>query len=196
MVDLISTCKQCSSKNIDYKETEYEIGYYCNDCDIIFTEKKQFDGCCGFPNIQTMQVATANGFSYRNICQNCFTTILVIKKTDKPIGKIINISLDDLNKNKFLINKNSIYSELLNIKTNNQQNKKNAFWINYKEYLKSERWQNKRLKVLERDKYLCQACLRNKATQAHHLTYERVFDEPLFDLISICTPCHEKLHNK
>ena len=36
----------------------------------------------------------------------------------------------------------------------------------------------------------------NNATQAHHLIYERVFDEPLFDLISICTPFHEKLHNK
>jgi len=194
MVTLISECKHCQSDKIHYKENEFETGYYCQNCDIIHVEKKQFEGCCNYVDIQTMQVATANGFSYRNICQNCYSTIATIKKTDKPIGKLIDISLDELNNRKYGTNKNIIYGELLNLKNEFNKNKESAFWLSYSEYLKSDKWQLKRKKVLERDKYICQACLTNKAEQAHHLTYKNVFDEPLFQLTSVCIRCHDKLH--
>jgi 5-methylcytosine-specific restriction endonuclease McrA len=92
----------------------------------------------------------------------------------------------------------NLWSFFQKIKSDNwvksQHDKVSNWWLMYKEYLKTDKWQNKRAKVLERDKYLCQACLVNKATQVHHLTYEEVTDEPMFDLISICSPCHEKLH--
>lgn len=65
----------------------------------------------------------------------------------------------------------------------------------YDEYLSTPEWDARRRKVLERDGYLCQACRVNRATQAHHLTYDRVGHEPLFDLIAICTECHAALHN-
>jgi len=67
----------------------------------------------------------------------------------------------------------------------------------YNRYIKrSDRWQKKREAVLERDSYTCQACLHRKATEVHHLTYENIGDEPLFDLVAICGPCHQKLHNR
>ncbi len=71
-------------------------------------------------------------------------------------------------------------------------------WLNekYKPYLQSFKWIKKRDLVLKRDNYICQACLINKANQVHHLTYKNVFDEPLFELISICKLCHDKIHNK
>lgn len=71
-------------------------------------------------------------------------------------------------------------------------------WLNeqYTPYLQSSKWIKKRDLVLKRDDYICQACLSNKATQVHHLTYQNVFDEPLFELISICKPCHDKIHSK
>jgi hypothetical protein len=196
METLTNKCKQCNSINIEYKETEFQIGYYCNDCDIIHTEQKKHKGCCEFVDIQTMKVSTANGISYRNICQNCFTTKVILKKTDPHMGKLIEISLQDLFEKTNSINRSLLFSELLEIKQQTQESKKTAFWVNYNKYLLTDKWQNKRLKVLQRDKYLCQACLTNKATQLHHLTYERVFDEPLFDLVSICVPCHDKLHKK
>lgn len=68
-----------------------------------------------------------------------------------------------------------------------------SFWREYNAYLLTDKWKMKRLKVLERDNYLCQACLETQATQAHHLTYKHVFNEPLFDLIAICQPCHDQL---
>lgn len=66
----------------------------------------------------------------------------------------------------------------------------------YSEYLKSEKWHDKRQRVLERDGYLCQACRKRRAKQVHHITYERIFDEPLFDLVAICKTCHDHLHDR
>lgn len=72
--------------------------------------------------------------------------------------------------------------------------KREEFFANYSEYLNSPEWKSKRQRVLERDDYTCQACLKRKATQVHHLTYERLYNEPLFDLVSICDICHQTLH--
>ena len=66
----------------------------------------------------------------------------------------------------------------------------------YYEYLESDLWKLKRKYVLKRDNNICQACLSAEANDVHHLTYNRVFDEPLFDLISVCRNCHKKIHNK
>lgn len=77
-----------------------------------------------------------------------------------------------------------------------ERQRKQEFFAKYSVYLRSEKWRNKRARVLERDNHLCQACLKRPATQVHHKTYEHVFDEPLFDLVSICDVCHEAIHNK
>lgn len=71
--------------------------------------------------------------------------------------------------------------------------KQSAWWEMYNEYLDSEKWKAKRERVLQRDDWMCQACLKRQADEVHHLTYEHVFNEPLFDLISICSVCHRKL---
>lgn len=77
----------------------------------------------------------------------------------------------------------------------NREESKNEFFKEYSIYLKSEKWNLKREKVLQRDSHLCQACLNRRATQVHHLSYEFVYDEPLFDLTSVCTECHNKIHD-
>ena len=33
-------------------------------------------------------------------------------------------------------------------------------------------------------------------TQCHHLTYENVGEEFLFELVALCSDCHERLHQK
>lgn len=67
------------------------------------------------------------------------------------------------------------------------------WWDNYNHYRQTPQWMARSQHVLERDKYVCQACLRRPATQAHHLTYKHAFDEPLFDLIAVCKPCHDRI---
>lgn len=63
----------------------------------------------------------------------------------------------------------------------------------YQSYLNSEKWQKKRELVFKRDDHTCQACLESPAEEVHHLTYEHVGDEPLFDLQSVCSPCHRRI---
>jgi hypothetical protein len=63
----------------------------------------------------------------------------------------------------------------------------------YEAYLCSPEWRGRRKQVLERDAYLCQACRISRATQVHHLTYKHLGNEPLFDLVAVCVPCHERI---
>ena len=63
----------------------------------------------------------------------------------------------------------------------------------YVDYLRSYDWKERRGKVLRRDGYMCQSCLNAPATQVHHLTYKHLGNEPLFELVSVCKPCHDKI---
>lgn len=69
-------------------------------------------------------------------------------------------------------------------------------WKEYSDYLNSDKWKRKREAVLKRDNNLCQACLSSQATEVHHLHYENIYDEPLFDLVSLCKRCHDKIEDK
>lgn len=64
----------------------------------------------------------------------------------------------------------------------------------YKKYLASERWASKRDKVMGRENGLCEGCREEPATEVHHLTYEHLFDEFLFELAALCTTCHSRWH--
>ena len=64
------------------------------------------------------------------------------------------------------------------------------------EYLKSDAWQRKRYVVLRRDNWKCVYC-GSKATQVHHKRYAKrnIGKEPIEWLVSICRPCHDKIHS-
>lgn len=76
-----------------------------------------------------------------------------------------------------------------------RQQESDAWWANYEAYLRTPEWQAKRKAVLERDKHLCQGCLKARAIQAHHQTYVHLENELLFELISLCKPCHDRNHD-
>lgn len=67
----------------------------------------------------------------------------------------------------------------------------------YLEKLKDPRWQKKRLEIMERDKFTCQACnATDKTLNVHHKAYEsgkNPWDYAEKDLITFCEECHEKL---
>ena len=62
-------------------------------------------------------------------------------------------------------------------------------------YLKSDAWKRKRYVVLKRDNWKCVYC-GARATEVHHLKYAKysIGKEPIKWLVSICRPCHNKLH--
>jgi 5-methylcytosine-specific restriction endonuclease McrA len=68
------------------------------------------------------------------------------------------------------------------------------WWRQYNTYLESPEWKARRKAVLERDEFLCQGCRKQRATQVHHLTYDRKGNEMLFDLVAVCDECHEAIH--
>jgi len=62
-------------------------------------------------------------------------------------------------------------------------------------YLKSDAWKRKRYVVLKRDNWRCVYCGAH-ATQVHHKKYAKrnIGKEPIKWLVSICEPCHDKIH--
>lgn len=68
------------------------------------------------------------------------------------------------------------------------------WWRWYDGYLKSAVWIERRAQVLKRANGKCEACGVAAAEHVHHLTYDHVGREPLFDLVAICHPCHDSVH--
>jgi hypothetical protein len=68
------------------------------------------------------------------------------------------------------------------------------WWDWYNFYLTTEEWREKRVLVLQRAAFRCEGCGERKATQVRHTTYAHAGDEFLFELIAICTECHERFH--
>ena len=68
--------------------------------------------------------------------------------------------------------------------------------MNYIDYLATDEWKKKRDERLKIGNGICQACLTAPATEVHHMNYYRIGSEnPLTDLVSVCHPCHRKIHN-
>lgn len=68
--------------------------------------------------------------------------------------------------------------------------------IPYSVYLETTHWKKIRRGTLQRDKRRCVRCKRKKATQVHHLTYERLGGEEPQDVVSLCGACHTLVHEK
>ena len=70
---------------------------------------------------------------------------------------------------------------------------KQGCWVNYDEYIKSDKWQDKKSEVLARDDTRC-VC-GNPAAAVHHKTYANLGDEPISDLVALCRDCHSVCHS-
>lgn len=64
----------------------------------------------------------------------------------------------------------------------------------YRAYLSSSDWALKRDAVMERAEGLCEGCRARPATEIHHLSYDHVGDEFLWELAAVCRPCHDRWH--
>ncbi len=61
----------------------------------------------------------------------------------------------------------------------------------YSDYLNSEDWKSKRSQRLLIANFKCAACRSSKCVQVHHLTYARIFNEDMADLMPLCEPHHK-----
>jgi hypothetical protein len=65
----------------------------------------------------------------------------------------------------------------------------------FAEYRMQPEWQARRTATLARAGYRCQVCAEHDdRLDVHHNSYERYGDEDPFDLVVLCTQCHELFH--
>ena len=65
------------------------------------------------------------------------------------------------------------------------------------QYLRSDEWAYKRSLVLDRDNHQCKKCGSTRSLQVHHLSgYSQLPKEPITCLVTLCSKCHQKQHDK
>ena len=65
----------------------------------------------------------------------------------------------------------------------------------YRRYLQSDAWKTKRKAVLQAAGFRCRRC-GAPATEVHHETYKRIYNERMSDLTALCSKCHEAAHTR
>lgn len=68
--------------------------------------------------------------------------------------------------------------------------------ITYRDYLRSEAWQEKRQQKFDQVGRRCERCSSTTGIQVHHATYERLGHESLSDIEVLCDNCHAAQHGK
>jgi hypothetical protein len=63
----------------------------------------------------------------------------------------------------------------------------------YARYLQSPRWRTLARAVRIRAKGKCEICWRWDGEECAHLTYERIFNERMTDVLWVCKRCHREL---
>lgn len=64
----------------------------------------------------------------------------------------------------------------------------------YNAHLISQKWQKLRKLVFKRSDGFCEGCGVRKAIQVHHVSYDHMGDEFLWELRAVCLTCHERIH--
>lgn len=67
--------------------------------------------------------------------------------------------------------------------------------FDYEEYLNSSKWRCISDKRKRHDHYECVFCHSKENLNVHHKTYDRLGNEDLKDLITVCKSCHIKIHD-
>lgn len=63
-------------------------------------------------------------------------------------------------------------------------------------HLRSPRWRELRVLVMRRSDDVCEGCGTRMADEVHHLSYDHLGDEFLFELVALCRTCHARWHGK
>ena len=191
-------CNQCGATKKQIKVSDYVYFYYCEDyCYGSHLEREI--GCMYEDHEYTDHVWTTvdNRKVVSSICKFCGHKRPGGLKSSKEKDKLPNA--DKLLARYDLLEKQSyeLYAKKRDAYSDKVREIQKAKWRDfYGDYISSAEWLNKRQLVLKRDNNICQACLINKAEEVHHKTYDNLGNEFMFELISVCKKCHDRIHNK
>jgi len=76
------------------------------------------------------------------------------------------------------------------------EEERRAWWKWYDGYLKTPAWRERSSAAIKRAGGVCEGCGVRPAVHAHHVTYEHVGEEFLWELRAVCTACHDRAHAK
>ena len=62
-------------------------------------------------------------------------------------------------------------------------------------YYQLPHWLKVRSERAAMDGHKCVLCRALDDLRCHHVCYEKIFDEPLVDLLTLCDGCHDRVHN-
>ena len=71
---------------------------------------------------------------------------------------------------------------------------KSYFQRSHADYLASPEWAERRSLVMDRASGMCEGCRKVMATEVHHLSYRNWGNEFLFELVALCSDCHDRIH--
>lgn len=63
--------------------------------------------------------------------------------------------------------------------------------VSYSDYINGPAWAAKKRQFKSQRELLCECCKDDRKLDVHHLTYERLYNERLSDLMLLCRRCHE-----
>jgi len=186
-------CTNCN-KEMEYSDKVLAEYYECQDCG--YETMTYPSDCCNHPKnkpviyYKSESFSNSDKYSIYNQCQNCGRkngTQLSKSKFDRNSTEIFDYELLE----KRTIIKKENQNLTIEIHKREINNRRDPFWDDYTEYLKSTEWKAKRKIVLERDNHTCQSCLIEKAQEVHHTIGKFRKNEPLFTLVSVCSKCHQ-----
>lgn len=187
--DIPSNCIFCETV-IKSRELIYHKVYYCAKC-LEYLKFVPNKVCCDSPKIRLVKTFRVDKkVILYNQCKNCgFRTQGAVKQ-----DKILELDKIDMVDEEAMINRKSNINKEINDFTTKFIEHQVYVSLNHTDpYYSSEEWNVRRKMVFRRDGDICQCCLSATSTQIHHLSYEHFRNEPLFDLVSVCQPCHEKI---
>jgi 5-methylcytosine-specific restriction endonuclease McrA len=196
---LAKECPKCGQP-VTIEKTQFFESEVCEHC-LNHAQINHIELCCDVPDLHPVKLITSAGtIQVRNQCRNCgdlrpnslggFS-----KEQRESLPPVDEKKREDRQTNWGLVVK-SFWNRVSEKRANKHASGKEQWMQAYNAYLNSPEWKAKRLMVLKRDNYLCQCCLNAYATQVHHKSYQFVDlkgNEPCFDLVAICVPCHEKI---
>jgi len=195
------TCPHCDEV-LSITQLTYDNHAYCEHCYEFMGIIRLRELCCSAPDLEYIKHPNKDGrFQLRKQCNNCYTK-LGRSYSQKGLDITIfeshdtakNDAIDQIRINEWTEFTNSCRA-IFTAKEKLRPEVKGAGrnYKEYEDYIRSKEWTTRRKKVLERDNNICQSCLNNKATEVHHITYKHFKDEPLFELVSVCKPCHQDI---
>lgn len=63
------------------------------------------------------------------------------------------------------------------------------------EYMQSEKWRALKLSRLRIAQHKCESCGSTHNLHLHHITYERLTQERIEDVVIVCEECHQRQHD-